>query len=112
MTAIDTPIFHSLAARLEDPATSHAAAPPLGRVWMIQHRVLNILEDHGPLTHDQIRDKYLSRHGHGRGSSPTSIRTRTNEIYKLGGVRAVDRDGTTPAGYPATRWDIFREEQP
>lgn len=109
MTIADTPIYSSLAARLEDPPTSHAAAPPISKVRLIQQRILAILEQHGPITHEEIRDWYLLAHGYGRGSSPTSIRTRTNELWRAGGVRAVDRDGTTAAGYPATRWDIYRE---
>lgn len=112
---MSTPIYEqvrtSLAARLTDPATSHAAAPPLGKVWQIQARILDILTEHGPATHDEIRDWYILRHGYGRGVSPASIRTRTSELHELGGVRAVDRDGVTPSGRSATRWDIHREEQ-
>lgn len=112
MTTIDhTPIYTSLAARLTDPATSHAAAPPLGKVWQIQARVLDILTAQGPLTHDEIHAQYVLRHGFGRGSSETSIRTRTSELHDLGGVRAVDRDGVTPSGRSATRWDIHRLEE-
>lgn len=112
MTVTDPPIYASLAARLTDPPTSHVAAPPVSKVWQIQARILTILGDHGPLTHEQIRDHYLHRHGYGRGSSPASIRTRTSELHDLGGVRAVDRNGITPSGRAATRWDIHREEQP
>ena len=79
---------------------------------VVRARILTILGDHGPLTHEQIRDRYLHRHGYGRGSSPASIRTRTSELHDLGGVRAVDRNGITPSGRAATRWDIHREEQP
>lgn len=109
MTAVDhTPIYASLAARLSDPPTSHAAAPPVSKVWQIQSRILSILEAHGPCTHDEIRDWYLLAHGYGRGSSPASIRTRTSELHELGGVRAVDRNGVTPSGRSATRWDVHR----
>lgn len=110
MTA--TPIYTSLAARLTDPPTSHAAAPPVPKVWQIQVRILNILRTHGPLTHEEIRDWYLLAHGYGRGSSPASIRTRTSELHEQGGVRAVDRNGVTASGRSATRWDIYREAQP
>lgn len=108
MTA--TPIYASMAARLSDPDTSHAAVPSVSKVWQIQARILNILTDHGPLTHDEIRDHYLTLHGYGRGSSPTSIRTRTSELHERGGVRALDRAGVTPSGRSATRWDIHRTD--
>lgn len=108
MTTIDTPIYASLAARLTDPSTSHAAAPPVSKVWQIQARIIQILEQHGPCTHEQIRDRYVRAHGYGRGSSPASIRTRTSELHELGGVRAVDRAGVTASGRSATRWDVHR----
>lgn len=110
MTITDPPIYASLAARLEDPATSHAAAPTVGKVWAIQAEILTILTAHGPLTHDQIRRHFLARNGMLPGSSAASIRTRTAELHALGGVRAVDRNGHTPSGRSATRWDVFREE--
>lgn len=108
MTVTDTPIYTSLAARLTDPPTSHAAAPPLGKVWLIQSRIHDILAEYGPLTHDEIHARYTARHGYGRGSSKTSIRTRTSELHERGGVRAMDRAGVTPSGRSATRWDIHR----
>lgn len=110
-----TPIYDELrigmAARMSDPATSHAAVPPLSKVWQVQQRVLSILTDHGPLTHDHIRRHYIARHGMGPGSSAASVRTRTSELHDLGGVRAVDREGRTPSGRSATRWDVHREDQ-
>ncbi|WP_168198040.1 hypothetical protein [Brachybacterium sp. SGAir0954] len=113
MTVLDhTPIYTSLAARLENPPTSHAAAPAVGKVWAIQAEILSILSAHGPLTHDQIRRHFLARNGMVPGSSAASIRTRTAELHTLEGVRAVDRNGHTPSGRSATRWDIHREETP
>ena len=109
MTVMDhTPIYASLAARLTDPPTSHAAAPPVSKVWQVQARIISILEQHGPCTHEEIRDWYVLAHGYGRGSSPASIRTRTSELHELGGVRAVDRAGVTASGRSATRWDVHR----
>lgn len=105
-----TPIFDRLhAARFTDPTTSHEAVPVGHRVRIIQERILAILTDHGPSTHDEIRDWYLLRHGHGPGTSATSIRTRTSELHEVGGVRAVDTLGVTDSGRRATRWDIHRE---
>lgn len=106
--SVDTPIYASLAARLTDPPTSHAAAPTVPKVWLIQTRIIQILEQHGPCTHEEIRDWYVLAHGYGRGSSPASIRTRTSELHELGGVRAVDRAGVTASGRSATRWDVQR----
>ena len=106
--SVDTPIYASLAARLTDPPTSHAAASTVPKVWLIQTRIIQILEQHGPCTHEEIRDRYLHAHGRGPGSSGTSIRTRTSELVKAGTVRAVDRAGVTRSGYPATRWDVHR----
>lgn len=106
--SIDTPIYTSLAARLTDPPTSHAAAPPVSKVWQIQAHIIRILDQHGPCTHEEIRDWYVLAHGYGRGSSPASIRTRTAELHEQGGVRAVDRAGVTASGRSATRWDVYR----
>lgn len=107
-----TPIFDQARtawpARDKDPSTSHDAVPDKPTVALVQARVLSILDAHGPCTHDEIRDWYLLAHGYGRGSSPASIRTRTSELHELGGVRAVDRNGVTPSGRSATRWDVHR----
>ena len=107
-----TPIFDQARtawpARDKDPSTSHDAVPDKPTVALVQARVLSILDAHGPCTHDEIRDWYLLAHGYGRGSSPASIRPRTSELRELGGVRAVDRNGVTPSGRSATRWDVHR----
>lgn len=109
---MSTPLYDRLhAARFTDPTTSHEAVPNGEKVRLIQTRIYAILTDHGPATHDEIRDWYILRHGQGRGTSPTSIRTRTSELHDVGGVRAVDTNGITDSGRRATRWDIHRDEE-
>lgn len=97
----------TLAARFTDPVTSHEAAPSPPTVRETQARVLSILETYGPLTHDQIRAHYIHQHGR---TTAQNVRSRTSELYKAGGVRAVDREGRTPSGRRATRWDVYRED--
>lgn len=112
---MSTPIYEQTLAtwpaRDRDPSTSHAAVPSVSKVWQIQARILDILTDHGPLTHNQIRGAYLKRHGPTPGSSPASIRTRTSELHKTWRVVALDRKGRTASGRAAVRWALRREEQ-
>src|SRR5690606_17679749 len=50
-------------ARDSDPSTSHSAVPDKPTVALVQARVLAILDQHGPCTHDEIHDYYTLRHG-------------------------------------------------
>lgn len=109
MTVTDPPIYASLAARLTDPPTSHGAVPARVGREVVRGRVLNILTRYGPLTHDEIATRYVDQYGR---CTPQNIRSRTAELERVGGVRAVDRAGKSPTGKRATRWDIYRDEQP
>lgn len=108
MTVADPPIYRSLAARLTDPATSHAAAPAKRTCAIVRARVYRLLERNGPMTHDEITTRYVDQHGR---CTPQNIRTRVSELREQGGIRAVDRKGQSPTGKPATRWDIYREDR-
>lgn len=107
-----TPIFDQVRAawpaRTSDPVTSHDAVPDKPSCDLVRSRVLRILTNQGPMTHDEIHDWYVLAHG---PTSGQNIRTRTRELWDRGGVRAADRDGRTATGRRALRWDIHREEQ-
>lgn len=96
-------------ARNSDPSTSHEAVPDKPSCDLVRARVLKLLEQHGPCTHDEIHDWYVLTHG---ATTEQNTRTRTSELADLGGVRAVDKDGRTHTGRRAIRWDIHREDQP
>lgn len=102
-----TPIFDQTRttwpARDSDPSTSHAAVPGKRTVVHVQSRVLDILTEHGPCTHDEIHDWYILRHG---PVSAQNIRTRTSELYKSWRVVALDREGRTLSGRRAVRWGV------
>lgn len=99
-------VTQSWPARDRDPSTSHAAVPAKPTVALVQARVLSILETHGPLTHEEIHDYYVIRHG---WVSDQNTRTRTNELHKTWRVIALDRNGRTASGRSAVRWAIRRE---
>lgn len=107
-----TPIHDAVAAtwpaRDRDPSTSHAAVPTASKVVLVQARVLAILEQHGPCTHDEIHDYYVLRHG---AVSKQNTRTRTSELHDTWRVIALDREGRTASGRRAVRWALRREEQ-
>lgn len=94
-------------ARLTDPITSHEAAPTADHCLVVKGRILEILTANGPLTHDGIRRHYIAQHGL---TSAQNIRSRTSELERDYRVRAVDRDGQSPTGRRATRWDVWRED--
>lgn len=100
-------------ARTTDPATSHEAVPTASKRALLRLRVLEILGEHGPLTHDQIYERYIVRHepGTARHTTRQNVRSRTSELEQAYMIRAVDRDGTSPTGRRATRWDIWRDEK-
>lgn len=109
MTA--TPIYaqvsRSWPARDRDPSTSHAAVPSASKVAMVQARVLAIIDAHGPLTHEEIHDYYVIRHGY---VTKENVRTRTSELHQTWRVVALDREGRTSTGRTAVRWAARREE--
>ena len=92
-------------ARDSDPSTSHAAVPDKPTVALVQARVLAILDQHGPCTHDEIHDYYTLRHG------PVSAQNvRTSELHQTWRVVALDREGRTASGRRAVRWALRRED--
>ena len=99
-------VTQSWPARDRDPSTSHAAVPDKPTVALVQARVLSILDVHGPLTHEEIHDFYVIRHGY---VSEQNTRTRTAELHKSWRVIALDRNGRTASGRSAVRWAIRRE---
>lgn len=94
-------------ARDTDPSTSHAAVPDKPTVALVQARVLAILDAHGPLTHEEIHDYYVLRHGH---VTEQNTRTRTSELHQTWRVVALDREGRTSTGRSAVRWAVRRNE--
>lgn len=105
---MSTPIHDSITAwpaRDRDPSTSHAAVPDKPTVALVQQRVLAILDQLGPATHDEIHEHYVLHHG---PVTAQNIRTRTSELHKTWRVVALDRKGRTHTGRSAVRWAVRR----
>ncbi|NQX11370.1 hypothetical protein HQQ80_07020 [Microbacteriaceae bacterium VKM Ac-2855] len=84
-----------------------AAEQTEARITPVKNAILLLLHAHGPLTHEQIADRY--REAEISDNVPhvteTSIRSRTSELLHAGLVRAADEKGLSRAKRPATRWE-------
>lgn len=82
---------HAL-ARTTDPDTSHAAARKAAtKCAALRAEILEVLEEQGDLTHDELILEINAR-AFAAGeppSSPSSVRTRCKELVTAGRVRAV-----------------------
>lgn len=92
--------------RPTDPATAQAAADQARRSTA-QDRVLALLHEHGPMTHDQIIAAHQRRVLTERWprSSSSRLRTATHELVDAGLVEAVTSEaGRSALGHPAAYW--------
>jgi hypothetical protein len=97
-----------LPARTADPDTSYDAA-----MKAVQHSksyrgiVLEIIREHGPLTHDEIiaqfRHRIVMNPGHPRASDQ-GIRSRVSELKNMGLVREHDQKSTSNYGNASRMW--------
>jgi len=93
-------------ARTTDPETSHAAAASLERLTERRQAVWAVLAEYGPLTDEALVSIYdqLADDGLIPPQSPSGVRTRRNELAKLGLVADTGQRGTTISGRMAMLW--------
>lgn len=93
-------------ARTTDPDTSHAAASSLEHLTERRQAVWAILSQHGPLTDEALVTIYdqFSEDGLVPPQSPSGIRTRRNELAKLGLAVDLGLRGSTMSGRAAILW--------
>lgn len=93
-------------ARTSDPGTSHAAADSLGQLTERRQAVWAILAEHGPLTDESLVAIYdqFAEDNVVPPQSPSGIRTRRNELTKLGLAIDTGQRGTTVSGRAAILW--------
>ncbi len=93
-------------ARTTDPETSHAAAASLEHLTERRQAVWAILAEYGPLTDEALLAIYdqLADDGLIPPQSPSGVRTRRNELTKLGLAIDTGQRGTTVSGRAAILW--------
>jgi hypothetical protein len=96
-------------ARRSDPQTSHDAARSVQELTRKQLHVLEIIKTFGPLTDEDIGLNYrrAARERMVEPQSDSGIRTRRNELQKMGLVEGV-RITTNSTGRRVTVWDAAR----
>jgi hypothetical protein len=90
-------------AKRNDPDTSHEAARSMTKEKLtdLKFNVLNIVCEHGPVSQEHAHELYVQRHG---PAAYSSVRTRFNELQRLGYLKLVDRDGKTKGGRACNRY--------
>lgn len=71
--------------------------------------VLEIIQEFGPLTHDELIGKYherIIRDPETPTASDSGIRTRLKELKSAGLVRVSDEKGVSTFGNPAKMWEV------
>jgi hypothetical protein len=93
-------------ARTSDPDTSHAAACSLDQMTERRQAVWAILAEHGPLTDESLVAIYdqFAEDNVVPPQSPSGVRTRRNELTKLGVAIDTGQRGTTVSGRSAILW--------
>ena len=97
-------LFDFAHARWNDPSTSRLAAESvtLEKLSQVQERVLSIVRMHGPLTDEELENRYLDLWP--GSASPQSIRSRRSELARKGLVTRLGRLGETSWGRPCAIW--------
>ncbi|WP_394941168.1 hypothetical protein [Psychromicrobium sp. YIM B11713] len=98
----------SLAVRADDPDTSYEAAmkAALG-ASKVRPVVLKLVREHGPLTHDELINRYRCLLAFEEGTpraSDSGIRTRLRELVKAGLIVEDAEEGESLFGNRAKRW--------
>lgn len=90
-------------AKRNDPATSHEAARSMTKEKLteLKVQVLDIVCENGPISQEHAHELYVQRHG---PAAYSSVRTRFNELQRLGYLKLVDRDGRTKGGRACNRY--------
>ena len=90
-------------AKRNDPDTSHEAARSMTKEKLteLKVRVLDIICKNGPISQEHAHELYVQRHG---PAAYSSVRTRFNELERLGYLKLVDREGKTVGGRACNRY--------
>lgn len=93
------------AARLFDPATSHAAARSVNRERLIdtQRAIVTLLAMRGGMTDDEISEAWNETMT--EPVSPSGLRTRRSELVKLGRVKDSGQRRKLATGRSAIVWE-------
>lgn len=98
----------TLPVRAGDPETSvHAAIKAALGASNIRPVVLDIVREHGPLTHDEVIGQYNRRlvmDPDTPRSSESGIRTRLRELRDRGLIAEDESQGHSKFGNPAKQW--------
>lgn len=98
----------TLPVRPGHPDTSHeAAATAAERAPVIRDVVLRLMQEHGPMTHDEVIAEYRSlllAEPDTPRASDSGIRTRLSELVRRGLVTSDETKGFSNFGNSATRW--------
>ena len=94
----------SAPTRTTDPATSHAAGASVTKEEILRLRalVLCVLEG-GPKTDEELVDMFDVL---GWKGTPSGIRTRRNELWKLGKIANTGETRKTRSGRAAIVWGL------
>jgi hypothetical protein len=90
-------------AKRNDPDTSHEAARSMTKEKLtdLKLNVLNIVCKNGPISQEGAHELYVQHHG---PAAYSSVRTRFNELERLGYLKLVDREGKTVGGRACNRY--------
>lgn len=106
----------TLPVRSSDPDTSEAAAEQATkRAPVIRDVVLAIIQDEGPLTHDQLIAEYHTRvvmDPDTPRASDSGIRARLSELKHSGLVVQDEEEGRSSFGNRAKRWIAVDPDDP
>lgn len=92
------------AARLSDPPTSHEAAASIRDLNGKQQAVLDTFRRCGPMTDEQLCERYPSPHV--PVQSESGLRTRRHELVEQGHLRNSGRKDTTESGRASIVWEL------
>lgn len=99
--------------RARDPESSWEAADQQTRSksQMVRDRIVELLAEHGPMTDEQIYDRYKAMMALATGwpmATPQSVRTRRKELELAGKVRWTGLRGRSQYGNPSNEWEAVR----
>lgn len=99
-------LFSVPRARWSNPDTSRAAAESisLDRVTETQARILSVLRINGPLSDEQLVERF--HHSWPDSASDQGIRSRRGELVRKGRVVDSGRRGTTRYGRSCVIWRV------
>ena len=97
-------------ARRTDPGTSWAAAKSVRGIRPLQWWIYTTLMRFGPMTDEQIAQRWAMAPLLGVKVSPSGLRTRRDELVPLGRVRDSGRKSRMQSGRQAIVWEAVAFE--